>query len=270
MEMRSKILSLLIIYLLVTACEEIVERPLTIENSDLLVVEGIITNEKINHRITISFPYASQNGSRSPVSGAVLKIDDGTTEYIVSESPAGSGNYLTEEMRAVFGKTYTLSIQYNGKEYLAQDSPVPVEPLQALKYERVNDQYRLILSGAGQDPNFVDHSISWSGTPSCIAGTNCEGKIVFYDIKTLDVNEIYKPQKAGFNFPLNSVVIRRKYSVSPTYRSFLRSVLSETEWRGGVFDVQRANATTNLSEGAIGFFAVSTVVSDTTQIIEKP
>lgn len=267
---QSKRILLIAIYLLLGACEEIVYRPSNIENSNVIVVEGIITNEKTNHHIVISFPYTSQNGSRSPVSGAILKIKEGVTEYSVTETPTGSGNYFTEEMRAVFGKTYTLSIQYQGKEYVAQDSSVPVEPLQVLNYEKVNDQFRLVLFDAGQDPNFVDHSISWSGTPSCISGASCEGKIVFYDLKTIDVNEIYKPKKVDFTFPLNSLIVRRKYSVSPAYQSFLRSVLSETEWRGSVFDVQRANAATNLSEGAIGFFAVSTVVSDTTLIVEKP
>jgi hypothetical protein len=43
-------------------------------------------------------------------------------------------------------------------------------------------------------------------------------------------------------------------------------MLSETEWRGGVFDVQRANVSTNLSEGAIGFFASCTIVTDTTVV----
>ncbi|MEQ8425482.1 MAG: hypothetical protein RIA63_12280, partial [Cyclobacteriaceae bacterium] len=71
-------------------------------------------------------------------------------------------------------------------------------------------------------------------------------------------------------FPENAVVIRKKFSVSPGYQSFLRSILSETEWRGGVFDVQRANAATNLTEGAIGYFAVSTVVTDTTIVVKKP
>jgi hypothetical protein len=84
------------------------------------------------------------------------------------------------------------------------------------------------------------------------------------------VNEIFKPAKEDFSFPVNSVVIRKKYSVSPAYRAFLRSVLSETEWRGGLFDVDRANATTNLSAGAVGFFAVTTVLTDTMTIVEKP
>lgn len=67
-------------------------------------------------------------------------------------------------------------------------------------------------------------------------------------------------------FLWGSTVIRRKYSVSAAYRNFLRSMLSETEWRGGIFDVDRANTATNLSAGATGFFAVTTVVADTTTV----
>ncbi|MBE9509733.1 MAG: hypothetical protein IMY71_02550, partial [Bacteroidetes bacterium] len=44
------------------------------------------------------------------------------------------------------------------------------------------------------------------------------------------------------------------------------TMLSETEWKGGVFDVLPGNVYTNLSEGAVGFFAVSTVVSDSTVV----
>jgi hypothetical protein len=77
---------------------------------------------------------------------------------------------------------------------------------------------------------------------------------------------MYKPDKEIFQFPKGTTVIRRKYSVSDAYRAFLRSMLSETEWRGGVFDVQRSNVTTNLSEGAVGFFAVCSVVADTTVV----
>jgi hypothetical protein len=40
--------------------------------------------------------------------------------------------------------------------------------------------------------------------------------------------------------------------------------MMETEWRGGLFDVERGNISTNLSEGAIGYFAASTVLSDST------
>ena len=253
------------------SCVEVpIDFPLQTQNLNILVVDGILTNERLNHRIKISRPYTIQNGTALPVAGAIVSISDGTSSVVLTEVPAGSGEYYTPQVRAVFGRTYTLYIQHQGKNYFAQDSSVPVEPLAALDYRKVNELYALNLDRNGQDANFIDHQISWTNTASCTTGTTCEGRIVFYDLKTVDVNEIFKPEKAAFNFPVSSTVIRKKYSVSPAYKAFLRSVLSETEWRGGLFDVQRANATTNLSEGAIGFFAVSTVVSDTTIVFEKP
>jgi hypothetical protein len=263
MKFRYSILFLLTILL---ACEESIDKEVLSQNENLLAVEGVLTNENKSHSVTLSFPYQSLNGEAAPVSGALVQIIQGGNVYTLTESPAGSGIYQTPVFRAVFDAVYTLSILHQGKEYFAQDSSVPVEPLAAIDYRKVNDQYQLVLNNTGSNANYVDHSIDWKNTTSC---TNiCEGRIVFYDLKTIDVNEIYKPAKEDFLFPVNTTIIRRKYSMSPAYRAFLRSVLSETEWRGGNFDIERSNTTTNLSTGAIGFFAVTTVVSDTTVVVE--
>lgn len=269
--MKIKILFLVLLPFLFTACEERIDIPLQSEVTNLLAVEGILTNENINHKIKISFPYQPMNGTSQPVSGALVTIqEDNSTPSALTEFPVASGEYYTPVFRAVVGSVYTLKIQYQGKEYSAQDSSVPVEPLIALDYKRVKDEYELDLYPNGQSANYIGHDILWKNTPACLAIDGCDGRIVYYDLKTIDVNEIYKPAKAEFLFPVGSTIIRKKHSASAAYRAFLRSVLSETEWRGGVFDVNRANATTNLSTGAIGFFAVTSVVSDTTIIVEKP
>ncbi|MEQ1586483.1 MAG: DUF4249 family protein [Cyclobacteriaceae bacterium] len=267
-----KIRNLLLIFFCVLAsCEERIDIPLLSEDKNLLAVDGVLTNESVSHTITLTFPYQMMNSKALPVSGAVVLILEGNSAtYTLTEAPAGSGQYVTPVFRAVFGTTYTLWIQYQGKEYFAQDSSVPVEPLPVLDYYKVNDQYSLALNESGENANYIDHRIDWKTTPACLPDNACEGRIVFYDLKTIDVNEIYKPGKTEFLFPVNSTIIRKKYSISSAYRTFLRSVLSETEWRGGLFDVERANATTNLSAGAIGFFAVTSVVSDTTLVVEKP
>jgi hypothetical protein len=44
---------------------------------------------------------------------------------------------------------------------------------------------------------------------------------------------------------------------------FLRGVLSETDWRGGMFDVLPGNARTNMEGEAIGFFTAADVLRDT-------
>ncbi len=261
----------LIFVMLLIACEERIELSLQSEDTRLIAVEGMLTNENINHKIKLSLPYQSINGKSLPVSGAVVFVAEGnSTTYTLSEQPAGSGEYYTPPFRAVFGEVYTLYIQYQNKEYFAQDSSVPVEPLTELDYRRVGEEYTINLNQTGQGANYIDHSITWKNTAACLPDESCEGRIIFYDLKTIDVNEIYKPAKTDFLFPVGATIIRKKYSVSAAYRTFLRSVLSETEWRGGVFDVDRANGTTNLSAGAIGFFAVSSVVSDTTIVVGKP
>lgn len=271
MEMN-RIVVFLLLLILFSCNEEKIDKPLQTNELDLLVVEGVLTNEKLNHRIKLTRPYQELNGISEPVTGANIVVIEGNEKvYSTVEFPAGSGDYYTEELTAVFGKPYTLFIQYNGKDYFAVARSVPVEPMSDLQYDKVSEGlYELQINDSGGSPSYVDHYISWANTSACQATALCEGRLVYYDLKTIDVNSLFKPDKEDLWFPVNTVIVRRKYSVSPEYKTFLRSVLSETEWRGGAFDVQRENVTTNLSEGAIGFFAVSTVLSDTIIITEKP
>lgn len=265
MSIRLTILTLLI-FCGIFSCEEAVDRPIAAKDTGLLVVEGVITNERKNHNITLTLPYKTQNGVAPPATGALLKLSVDSISYHLTEFPQGSGKYYTPVMRAVTGKTYTLTIEYMGKRYTAKDGSVPVEPLNKLQYQKTGDQYSLLYHPTGSTSNFIEYAISWKNTAACLSDSTCEGKIVYYDLKTIDVNELFKPLKENFTFPPNSIVVRKKYSVSQAYKVFLRGMLSETEWRGSLFDIDRANVPTNLSQGAAGFFAVSTVVSDTTII----
>lgn len=244
------------------SCEEEANIAFETQDVNLLAIEGVVTNENINHTIRLSLPYQKQNNAATPVPDAIASISDGITSVQLVHSE--NGKYLTPKMRFVSGRTYTLTITYNGRQYVAQDSSLPVEPLNALSYANADDGYRFNFFETGTQPYYIEYTVDWADTPSCVG--NCEAKIYYYDLKTVDANGIFKPDQADFVFPPQSTVVRRKFSVSDKYRSFLRSVLSETQWRGSVFDVQRDNAPTNLSEGAIGFFAVSTVAADTVKV----
>jgi hypothetical protein len=80
------------------------------------------------------------------------------------------------------------------------------------------------------------------------------------------VNNIFGPAKDTIYFPAGTKIIRRKYSLSKEHQDFIRTLLIETEWRGGIFDVQQGNVLTNISNGARGFFAACMVLSDTTVV----
>jgi len=266
MAMKAQNNIFLLIGFLLAACEEVIERPIYGTGEPMIAVEAIITNERVRHLVRLTKPYQSQNETPIPASGATITLGAGNLSAPLVEFPAGSGNYYTPEFRAVSGITYKLTILYEGKTFVAEDRAVPVEPLQPLAYRKADSGYRLTTVPSGQDANYINHRLVWTHTDACQDVDGCEGKIVFYDLKTIDVNEIFKPEKENFTFPRNTIVIRKKFSVSAAYRDFLRSMLSETEWRGGLFDVQRANVPSNFSGGAVGFFAVSTVVSDTTVV----
>lgn len=260
-------LTILLLVFFMLGCEERYLTELQSEETGLLAVEGVLTNENVSHKIKLSYPYLTLNGNVAPATGAVVRVLEGTgTIYTFSEDPAAPGDYYSLPFRAVFGVTYTLQIGLNGRQYQAQDSSVPVGPMGPLQFQPIDEQFELVLNETGDDHYYIDHQLTWKNTSACLPDVACEGRVVFYDLKSIDVNEIYKPNKKQFLFPAGTTVMRKKYSVSASYRTYLRSVLSETEWRGGVFDVDRANPTSNLSSGATGFFAVTTVVTDTTVV----
>ncbi|QSE98062.1 DUF4249 family protein [Fulvivirga lutea] len=260
--------TILSIFLLIISCEERFEEDVEFAAQDLIVVEGLMTNELKRHRVKLTRPFGSQNEDPRPVSRAFMAIVDSDEEFVVlTEDPVGSGEYYTPPMRAVFGKFYLLVIRHRGKEYRAFDTPPGGQFLGdvALDTALIDGviHYRLEYQETGTAANYVTHDIDWSATPNCSPQESCEGRVVFYDLKNIDVQEIFATEKDEFYFPQGSTVIRRKHTVSDRYKEFLRSLLSETEWRGGFFDITRDNIPTNVEGDAVGFFATVTVDVDT-------
>ena len=80
---------------------------------------------------------------------------------------------------------------------------------------------------------------------------------------------MFRPDKQDVYFPVGTKVVRRKYSMNQFQEDFVRTLMAETEWRGGLFDVQPGNVQTNLSEGAVGYFSVSQALTDSTIITPR-
>ena len=152
--------------------------------------------------------------------------------------------------------------------YYAGAIQPPVEPLEDFNPREVSEGiFTIDFRESGEEPNYIKYHLDWQAVGICSNIIDCQAKQIYYDLKNIDVNKQFKPDQERVYFPAGTVIVRRKYSVSNKYREYLRGMLSETAWRGGLFDAFPANAATNLSEGAVGFFAVSTVVTDTTIIL---
>ena len=266
-----KIPVLAIAALLLWSCgEEPIEWELQTGQSDLLVVEGVITNERKAHEVKITRPVADPSDTPEPVNRAVVAVFDGTNARLLTETSPGI--YQTNpNVRAVFNRLYTLYILHEGIEYTADSYLVPVQRMDPLSYHRVQgvqNLYELNLRES-EDASMLEIILDWSHLPafSIYPPDETMARIVYYTVKSIDVNKMFRPDKEHVYFPAGTRVIRRKYSMSPPQEDFVRTLMAETEWRGGIFDVQPGNVRTNLSEGAVGYFSVSTVVSDTSFII---
>ena len=258
-------------FIILLGCEEATDWNLDTEATELLVVEAQITNELKSHVVKLSRTISDLNAEPEPVSGAFVVVGSEGDASLFIEFPIGSGMYYSDTTQAVVGKVYQLYINVNGKEYNALTQMVPVTPLKPLSYYLVNEEeglYEINFQDSNQ-PSKKEYWISWGHLPDFqeLSLDETLARTFHYTLESIDVNQLFNPDKDKIRFPAGSIVLRKKYSMSEDQQAFYRTFLSETQWRGSPFDVQKGNVITNLSEGAIGYFSASTVVSDTTIII---
>jgi hypothetical protein len=270
-------IALLFLPLLFLSCEERTDWDLDTNVPKVIVVEGVLTNERKAHEVSISRPMTDPNGIPQPISGAFVVIYVGDQSDNVRANrlrEVQPGRYLTDStVRAVYGKLYRLYILYQGQQYYGDSYMVPVDPLEPLRYHKVPGEeywYELNFRETNR-PSMVELYLNWGHLPGFrnLPIEETRAKIIYYTVKSIDVNKIFKPAKERVPFPVGTRIYRRQYSMNPWQEDFVRTLMAGTEWRGGLFDVQPGNVRTNLSEGAVGYFAVSQVASDSTIIMPR-
>jgi hypothetical protein len=114
--------------------------PETDESSDILVVEGLITDQNRTNRIKISKTMPLGNiVSPKPVKGCVVTItDENNRSYNLREYPDGTYSTDSTRFRGHVGGRYTLWINTGGRSYISTTMVMlPVPPVDSLYYERV-------------------------------------------------------------------------------------------------------------------------------------
>jgi len=265
--MIKKTLHSTILFILITlfACEKEIDWELKNDNINRLVVDCILTNENIQQCVKLSVTNQELNMNLQPVSGATVIVSDGEESFEFIESSEEHGSYYSSPFQAVIDKQYQLYIEYNDLISEATAEGVSVTPLEDFQIAENEEEnlFRFVYQESGS-PSILDLNYNWEIVPEyCASYGNCFARETFYTLGNIDVNKIYAPEKQIIWFPTGTTIIRKKYSLTEDHQRFLRSLLMETEWRGGLFDVEHGNIPTNLSNGALGYFAVCMTVSDT-------
>lgn len=253
------------------SCEEQTNWDLQDENLDLIIIDGTITDEYKRQKISIYHPVKKLNQEPEPVTGANVRILSNSIQVWLNEDPGSPGIYLTDTaVRAIPEIFYRLSIHHKGKIYQADTYMEPGKNFQPLIYGRVPGQnyYEIInVSNAYNFPNpaIFELFLDWSHLPLYTDSLpeNCKAHMFYYALPSLDVSQIFAPAQEKVFFPKGTIIIEKRYSITKEHASYIRDLLLETNWAGGIFSSIHANIEGNLSQGAMGYFAVCGVVADT-------
>lgn len=256
---------LILLAFLAAGCEKEIQWTFQTDNNFRLVVDGIITNELKPQCIKLAHTSSDQNQGWQPVSNAIVVVSDSLTDYEFAESDGEAGHYYSASFQAVVNQKYRLMITYGSNIYEASAESVPVTPPGEAVFVKDQDKnlFRFVYKNEGQ-PSMTEVFYDWAALPDyCVIYGYCNAQETFYTLNNVDVNEIFSAPKQTIYFPEGTVIIRKKYSLNEAHQEFVRSLLMETEWSGGIFDTQHGNTATNISNGALGFFATCMVMSDT-------
>ncbi|MCB8998518.1 MAG: DUF4249 family protein [Bacteroidales bacterium] len=253
----------LVLILLLASCEESIDREFTNQADQRPAIEAIITNQPMESYVKITREFSHPGYSPEAISGAKVFLTEGYDSIPFTEDILIPGNYYPEPgFRAVINRVYKLFIVFEDFRDSAVSYLLPVTPMNSLNiYEDNSKPGNFYISSAeNSDPSMLRYSITEFDSEGKDSITT---ELREYYLSSYDVQQIFSPAKDSKSFAEGSRIVRRKYSLNPEYESFIRAVLSETDWRGGLFDVQAGTPKGNFTNSGFGFFAGASLVMDT-------
>ena len=174
------------------------------EAIDLVVVEGLITNELQQHFVRLTRPNTEPNQPPIPITGARVRvsIQDRVIEF--AEETAGSGYYLsTEEFRGTAGTAYILQVRVSNRNYFGATVMTPVQPLRPINRAVVRlDNGNYVMRQVNEpDPSMTRVYLDWTATDSCRNNAPCNALQTFYTLPSIEVNQYFRPESEVIEFP---------------------------------------------------------------------
>jgi hypothetical protein len=260
----SSIIPVITLALLFIACEKQTSWELQ-TSTRFPVVDCILTNEMKHQELRLYQSSGQLNEDPAGIRGAQIRITDGNHEYLFREDSLEAGRYFSSEtFMASAGQVYQLVISSGDITDTALAEMTGITPLETIDIISHKDLYRIVYHESPQASMlevFYDWRQDTAYTRSYGASQASE---TFYTLLNIDPEKEFAPGKVIIPFPKNTRIIRRKYSLSADHQNFIRELLLETEWRGGLFDAEPGDVPANFHHGIRGWFAVCMVISDTT------
>jgi hypothetical protein len=266
--------------------------PVTDEVKELLVVEGLITDQPgINTvKISKSLPLGKKNVA-TPIKGCVVTITDNANKtYNLKETVSGTYVTDTATFQGVIGRKYTLHIKTNTTfGNLSYESSAvemkPVPPIDSIYYEKTADLYSSAVEDCQiylntHDPANIcryyrwEYSETWEfHLPYSVPNNTCwvsynSDKI---NIKNTSALQTDKVTRYPINFISNQTdrldvkysILVNQYSLNEEEFLYWEKLQAVVEQTGGLYDITPAAIESNISctsdpkNTVLGYFSVS-------------
>lgn len=264
---------LLVFFLLLVACEEVIE--VELDDADpQIVIEAKVSDNSDNNMvaITLSTDFYEPSEYDSLSQAEIVVSEENGESYVFTETSRGL--YTSENLTASFGSVYSITVNYNDITYSAQSTlkqKLIIDSLQITEEEgRFSDDLRYEIHCYFQDnPGYEDYA----RLKVYVNGEEREG-IITYDDRLTDGNtiefnrfQIGQEDDEDKLKPGDLITIELLTIDEATYEYFstLESVLASSGGSGFSSGSTPANPTTNWNNNALGYFSAYTI--DTKSIV---
>jgi len=243
---RTHLLTILLIAASMTSCEKVIQLDLSTTDPQL-VIQGDIYDQPgpyvVNITRTVNF---DQSNVFPPVTDATVTVSDnvGLTEVLTQSSP---GNYVTSTLKGVIGRTYTLTVNVEGKTYTSSSTIPEAVDIDSIFLKKSFFGVNLITLNLNNPPN----KDNYYQVIHLVNGKQIPGFSVFGDNSDQPESISYSFMTTNTTPPLitgDSINVWLECIDHPVFEYF------RTANRNGGRSASPANPVSNITNGALGYF----------------
>jgi hypothetical protein len=249
---------LLLITILAAACKKVVNVDLK-SAAPQIVIEGNVTDDAGAYeiRITKTVDFSADNVF-PPVTNATVFITDSTNELTEQLLEVDSGAYFTTDLIGVSGHTYSLQVNVDGQQYTASSTMpfrVPLDSITFAENVNFNNQLEINAIANFQDPPGIHNYYQFTE----YVNSRQIPDIFVFDDRLSDGRYIQNPlfNDSSYLQKGDTLVLVMECIDENTYNYF--NTLINVTGNNNFQSVTPANPTSNLSNGALGYFSAHTL-----------
>ncbi|MEP6833870.1 MAG: DUF4249 domain-containing protein [Gemmatimonas sp.] len=269
----------LLALLMLASCERVVDLNLPEAPRRLVVaarLERILTSGASIQAVTLSTTADYFNGEfPPPAAGAIVRVTDDLNRVVTFVETGTRGFYQSlTPMLIGRGRTYTLTIDFEGQSYVATDSTRNVPAVNSLYFNTPQGGRYSGSGGVRATINFVDPANTrnfylWEQT---VNGAPQQGPDTTVKMKIIGSDQIYNGLPVdgfqpfeGIDIPFGAIVTLRQIAISEAMYRYYFAFNDQLAGDGSPFAVQPASLRgnvqnkTNPSLPALGYFYASEV-----------